>query len=139
MSDCSGDKQGTHHSGGVLIVEDEALVACYLEDTLDVLGHKCCGIASTAEEAVSLAEKQCPTLALVDIGLRGSRDGITVASELTRLGITIVFLTGSNDAETRRRAEAVRPHGLVSKPCNEQEIAQMLESAHSATKRGSYS
>lgn len=116
-------------SGGVLIVEDEVLVAFYLEDTLDVLGYKCCGIASAAEEAVLLAERQRPALAFVDIGLRGSRDGIAVASKLTELGVTIVFLTGSHDAETRRRAEAVRPHGILSKPCGEQEVAHMLESA----------
>lgn len=123
------------NSGGVLIVEDEALVAFYLEDTLDVLGYKCCGIASAAEEAVLLAETQRPALAFVDIGLSGSRDGITVASTLTELGITIVFLTGSNDAETRRRAEAMRPHGILSKPCGEQEIAHMLESAQPPLQR----
>lgn len=116
-------------SAGVLIVEDEALVAFFLEDTLDELGYQCCGVADSAEEAVSLAARQRPALAFVDVGLRGSRDGIAVAAELAELGVAVVFLTGASDAETRRRAEAVRPHGILSKPCNQRDIALMLQSA----------
>ena len=113
----------------VLVVEDEALVAFYLEDTLDALGYQCCGVANSAEEAVSLAAAQRPALALVDVGLRGSRDGIALASDLADLGVAVVFLTGSSDSETRRRAEAMQPHGFLSKPCNERDIALVLESA----------
>ena len=119
-------------SARVLIVEDEALVAFYLEDTLDELGYQCCGVADSAEEAIALAETQRPALAFVDVGLRGSRDGIAVASELADLGVAVVFLTGASDMETRRRAEAVRPHGILSKPCNQRDIALMLESAQRA-------
>lgn len=116
-------------SASVLIVEDEALVALYLEDTLDALGYQCCGVAESAEEAVSLAATQRPALALVDIGLRGSRDGIAIASELADLGVAVIFLTGSSDSDTRRRAEAVGPQGILSKPCNEQDIARILKFA----------
>lgn len=113
----------------VLIVEDEALVALYLEDTLDALGYQCCGVADSADEAVSLATTQRPALALVDVGLRGSRDGIAVASELTDLGVAVIFLTGASDSDTRRRAEAVAPQAILSKPCNEYDIARVLKSA----------
>src|SRR3546814_12560374 len=92
-----------HDGAGVLIVEDEALVALFLEDTLDTLGYRCCGVADNAEEAVSLAQARRPALALVDVGLRGDRDGIALAADLTELGIAVVFLTGASDLETRRR------------------------------------
>jgi len=116
----------------VLIVEDEALIAFFLEDTLEELGYRCCGIAGTADEALSLAATERPSLALVDVGLRGSRDGIEVARELTRQGVTVVFLTGSGDSETRQRLAAVQPYGILAKPCNHQDIARMLESAERA-------
>src|SRR3546814_3319565 len=90
-----------HDGAGVLIVEDEALVALFLEDTLDTLGYRCCGVADNAEEAVSLAQARRPALALVDVGLRGDRDGIALAADLTELGIAVVFLTGASDLETR--------------------------------------
>lgn len=113
----------------VLIVEDEPLVALYLEDTLDVLGYQCCGVADSAEEAIALATTLRPGLALVDVGLRGNRDGIAVASDLTALGIGVVFLTGSSDSDTRRRAEAVGPQVILNKPCDERDIARALEHA----------
>src|SRR3546814_5413123 len=69
----------------VLVVEDEALVAFYLEDTLAALGYQCCGVADSAEQALSLAAARRPALALVDVGLRGSRDGIALASDLADL------------------------------------------------------
>ncbi|HEY9536814.1 MAG TPA: response regulator [Kiloniellaceae bacterium] len=124
-----------HDGAGVLIVEDEALVALFLEDTLDTLGYRCCGVADNAEEAVSLAQARRPALALVDVGLRGDRDGIALAADLTELGIAVVFLTGASDLETRRRAEAARPYGILSKPCSERDIALMLASAHLLSKQ----
>jgi DNA-binding NarL/FixJ family response regulator len=132
MSDLRSGRNG---NASVLIVEDEALIAFYLEDTLDELGYPCCGIAETAEQAVSLATAERPDVAFVDIGLRGTRDGVAVAAELRELGVTIVFLTGAADPETRQRAEAVRPHGILSKPCNHIDIAGMLESAGRALTR----
>jgi len=123
---------GRAEGASVLIVEDESLIAFFLEDTLDELGYACCGVAENAERAVALAKEQRPTLAFVDIGLRGDQDGVAVASKLRDLGVTIVFLTGSSDPETRRRAEAVGPHGILNKPCNHIDIAGMLKSAHAA-------
>lgn len=122
-------RQGTDTPVSVLVVEDEALVALFLEDTLDTLGYTCCGVAASADEAIGLAASQRPDLALVDVGLRGTRDGITVAAELVELGVAVVFMTGASDSETRRRAEAVRPQAFLSKPCNESEIARALETA----------
>lgn len=123
---------GPENNARVLIVEDEALIAFFLEDTLDELGYPCCGVADSAEQAMTLANEQRPDVAFVDIGLRGSRDGVAVASDLRDLGVTIVFLTGTSDPQTRERAEAVRPHGILNKPCNHVDIASMLESARRA-------
>lgn len=124
--------QRTGPTVSVLVVEDEALVALYIEDTLDALGYACCGIAASADEAIGLAASQRPDLALVDVGLRGSRDGIAVAAELVELGVTVVFMTGASDSDTRRRAEAVRPRAILNKPCNESDIARALEAARAS-------
>jgi DNA-binding NarL/FixJ family response regulator len=124
--------QRAEPSVSVLVVEDEALVALYLEDTLDALGYACCGIAASADEAIGIAASQLPDLALVDVGLRGSRDGIAVAADLVELGVTVVFMTGASDNDTRRRAEAVRPRAILNKPCKESDIARALELARAS-------
>ena len=114
----------------ILIVEDEQLVALYLEDIVDALGYHCCGTAATAEEAISAAESQRPTLVLLDINLLGGGDGITLACELReRLRIPVIFLSGAMDPQTRLRAEAARPFGFLSKPCMKDDVAHALHTA----------
>lgn len=114
----------------VLVVEDEHLVALYLEDALESLGYACCGIAGKAEDALSIAAEARPAAALVDVGLRGDTDGIALACELrARFGTAIIFLSGATDAETRQRAKAAQPLGFLSKPCLEHELADALDVA----------
>src|SRR5207237_6734312 len=63
----------------ILIVEDEALVASYVEEVLAESGFRVAGIAASGPEALSLAAENHPTLALVDIRLTGPIDGIELA------------------------------------------------------------
>jgi DNA-binding NarL/FixJ family response regulator len=114
----------------ILIVEDEHLVAFYLEDIVEALGYRCCGVAATAEDAIAAAESQRPTLALVDIHLLDNGDGIALACELReRLRIPVIFLSGAMDPHTRRRADAAHPCGFLSKPCLEDDVAHALRTA----------
>ena len=39
--------------GCVLVVDDEALIALFLSDTLEELGYRVCGTAATADRAGS--------------------------------------------------------------------------------------
>jgi CheY-like chemotaxis protein len=136
MSVETGRETGPSDATGVLVVDDEMLIAAYIEDTLETLGYRCCGVAGSAEEAVAMAQAHYPAIALVDIGLRGSTDGIELARQLQdRLGVSVVFMSGSADGETRRKAEAVGAHGFLGKPCTEDDIAAMLGSI--ATRRPS--
>src|SRR5690348_10056533 len=61
--------------GRVAIVEDDALMAQFLEETLEDAGYEVVGMAATADDAVSLIGWQRPDLALLDIRLRGRRNG----------------------------------------------------------------
>lgn len=129
MPDLTSDSPSVR-SQRVLVVEDEHLVALYLEDALESLGYVCCGIAATAEDAVAITEAERPVAALVDIGLRGKSDGIALACELReRFRVSVIFLSGATDAETRQRAETAQPRGFLSKPCLEHELAEALGAA----------
>lgn len=122
-------------AANVLVVDDEMLIAAYLEDTLEELGFQCCGVAGSAVEAMALARSRKPAIALVDIGLRGPTNGIELARGLQDdMGIAVVFLSGAVDSGTRRAAEAVGPRGFLTKPCSDHEIAAVLgEIVDSAT------
>jgi two-component system, response regulator PdtaR len=80
-------------------------------------GFNVVGIAASTSEAIALAQSEKPDLALMDIRLAGSRDGVDAALQIfSETGIRCVFATAHNDPATRQRAEPARPLGWVSKP-----------------------
>ncbi len=114
----------------VLIVEDEATNALMLEELLVELGYAVAGIAATADDAVRKAEAAAPDLILMDVRLRGERDGIEAAAEIrNRLGIPSLFLTAYADVETVDRACATAPAGYVVKPFQPAELRSAIEIA----------
>jgi CheY-like chemotaxis protein len=121
----------------VLIVEDEGLVAATLEAMIEGFGYVVTGVADTAAEAVALARATRPDVVLVDIRLRGGRDGISAAQEMTQAadgsGPAIVFLTANSDPATRARAAAVGARAFLTKPFHPDELEAALAAAASGT------
>ena len=77
----------------VLVVEDEAVTALDIEQTLIESGHAVVGVASTCEEALQLAERHHPDIVLMDYQLRGGLNGASAARELGFNRVRIIFLT----------------------------------------------
>ncbi|HEX4236921.1 MAG TPA: response regulator [Xanthobacteraceae bacterium] len=77
----------------VLLVEDEALVAMMIQDTLAEFGFQVVGPLSTASEALAAARENHFDAAVLDINLG---DGLvyTVAEILGVRGVPFVFVTG---------------------------------------------
>ena len=114
----------------ILIVEDEAIVATDISNTLQVLGYAALAVASSGESAIELATAKRPDLVLMDIRLKGSIDGVRAAREISdRLGIPVVYLTAHADERTLRRAKATQPFGYVLKPFDERDLHVAIEIA----------
>jgi DNA-binding response OmpR family regulator len=77
----------------ILICEDDPLIALGWAALLSNEGYTVVGPAFKAEKALEMAYRHLPTLALIDIDLGGTIDGISVAAELAPLGVSIIFLT----------------------------------------------
>ena len=77
----------------VLLVEDEALVAMMIQETLNEFGFQVVGPVSTASEALACARDNHFDAAVLDINLG---DGLvyTVAEILGKRGVPFVFVTG---------------------------------------------
>lgn len=117
----------------VLIVEDEFFISLDMQDLLQALGHTVVGIAVSADEAVGIAEREQPDVALVDIRLVGARDGIDAAEEMfNRFGVPSLFATANTDAPTRRRAQAVQPLGFLEKPVTPHRVKIALRSVRTS-------
>jgi len=101
----------------ILIVEDEVVSAMTLEKTLTEMGYIVIGSVTTGEEAVEWAAKESPDIIAMDIRLAGKMDGIEAARRIREISeAQILFMTGYDDSETRRRALALKPLGLMDKP-----------------------
>jgi len=114
----------------ILVVEDERVVALDLQRSLQNLGYRVPATASSAEQALRLAEELRPDLILMDIRIAGDRDGIETAIAFrSRLDVPVVYLTAFSDAATLERAHATEPHGYLLKPVKNDQLRAVVEVA----------
>ena len=129
------DRHGTR----VLVVEDERIVARDLQEMLLEMGYDPYAVAASADEAIARAAERALDLALLDIRIRGSRDGITLAGLLReQFGVPVVFLTAHADDATLDRAKRTEPYGYLVKPVKAAELRSAIEIAlfrHAMEKR----
>ena len=115
----------THHSasGPILICEDDAIVALGLEMLLEEQGLRLAPLATSADEAVALAEAHRPALALVDVGLAAGSCGLAAGREMARrFGVPVIYLTGR--AEPCETAEA---EAWLVKPFEPRRLLDLVE------------
>ena len=114
----------------ILLVEDEAVIARDLEDTLTRLGYRVSGIASEGTEAIAMARELHPQLVVMDVSLRGDVDGIEAACVIQEdAPVPVIFLTGHSDTETLQRAVMTGPLGYLIKPFQEDDLRCAIEVA----------
>ncbi|HEY2713437.1 MAG TPA: response regulator [Chthoniobacterales bacterium] len=114
----------------ILIAEDEALIAEEIQDRLGRLGFEIVGIVDSSDAAIISAETGAPDLVLMDIRLKGPKDGIETAAFIREhLRIPVVYLTAHSDKSTIGRAKETAPFGYVLKPFQEKELLIAIEMA----------
>jgi two-component SAPR family response regulator len=92
----------------VLIVEDDAIIALDLEDTILGFGVKAVRTCGSVARALNLIEDRAPDFALLDVGLI-SEKSFAIAERLQAMQIPFAFITGYD-------GEGVLPPALRSKP-----------------------
>jgi len=118
----------------ILIVEDEFAYADALEELIEEAGYKVSGIAQSADEALKKIAKELPDLILMDIGIKGSMDGINLAKHIkTHIqDIPIIFITSFGDEATFNKAKLVGPHSFITKPFDTKVLRRSVELAVSS-------
>jgi CheY-like chemotaxis protein len=111
------------------VVDDNSDVTGALAMLLEVLGHQVQTAASGAE-ALELAERECPRVALLDIGLP-DMDGLELAQRLRerypdRDRLLLVAVSGYGHAEARARSLAAGFDRHLSKPVDRQTLQALL-------------
>lgn len=113
-----------------LIVEDEVLIAEELRERLSRLGFSVIATVDSADEGVAIATRERPDLVLMDIRLRGQKDGIEAAREIReQVDLPIVYLTAYSDKLTVNRAKKTDHDGFLLKPFHRHELQSTIEVA----------
>ncbi len=115
---------------GILIVEDERIIAMDIKHSLLNLGYDVVGMVASGEDAIIKAGESYPDLVLMDIMLQGEMDGIEAAEEIrNRYNIPMVYLTAYANDTILQRAKITQPFGYVLKPFRETELHSNIEIA----------
>lgn len=114
----------------ILIVEDEFVTLDLLRDYLEESGYEVSGDAMSADEAITILEQGQTDFALLDINIKGNRDGIWLAEQINKkYRIPFVFLTAFSDSQTVRNATKTNPFGYLVKPFTQADIFTSIEIA----------
>jgi DNA-binding NarL/FixJ family response regulator len=114
----------------VLIVEDEAITRIGYETIVTESGFELAGSSGSAVEALRAAEASPPSVAVVDINLGPSSDGLWVAQTLAeRFNTRIVFITASDAPELLGAASLIGPSSLLQKPVMPVQVIQAITAA----------
>jgi DNA-binding response OmpR family regulator len=82
----------------VLIVEDDLMIADYIEEVLVAAGYSVCGIATTTAQAIAMGERFNPNLVVIDFRLAEGDIGTDVGAALhARGGCGVLYASGNPD------------------------------------------
>ncbi|RLA83127.1 MAG: hypothetical protein DRG78_05310 [Epsilonproteobacteria bacterium] len=114
----------------ILIIEDETIISMHIKNSIVRMGHNIVDIVKNSTDALKLAENQPIDIALVDININGSIDGIQTANILNKLyNMPIVFITAYKDMGTLERASVVEFVGYIIKPFRDDELEAIVNLA----------
>jgi DNA-binding response OmpR family regulator len=110
-----------------LIVEDETLIAEELTERLSNLGFSVIAAVDSAEEGIAIATREHPDLVLMDIRLKGQKDGVQAAKEIReQVDLPIVFVTAYSDRLTVERAKGTEHDAYILKPFHTRELESSI-------------
>lgn len=119
---------------GVLIVEDQVLIAIHLQDLVEEAGHRVSAIAHDTAEAIAAAARQRPSFAIMDLRLANGSHGLDAAHQLyENFGVRCIFVSANIDDEVRSRAAAFKSLGFIGKPFLAAEVIAAVKAAARVT------
>jgi PAS domain S-box-containing protein len=114
----------------ILIVEDNGILAVYLEKILERQGYSTAGPFAAGEDALAFLADHRVDLILMDIELAGAMNGITTAETIGRTSdVPVIFLTGFSHNPLLQQAKIAGPYGYLIKPVPERELVATVEMA----------
>lgn len=119
---------------GVLIVEDQVLIAIHLQDLVEEAGHRVSAIAHDTAAAMAAAARQRPAFAIMDLRLANGSNGVDTAQQLYETyGVRCLFVSANIDDEVRRKTASFESLGFLGKPFLPAEVIAAVQAAARVT------
>jgi DNA-binding response OmpR family regulator len=111
----------------ILVVEDDAMLADFLEEVLQDIGHSVCATTGRVVDAVRLIREHRPDIALLDMQLQDGEYGTDIVDRLAATddldGVGVLYVSG----EAERVHEQARfGHACLNKPYSVDTLAAAL-------------
>jgi DNA-binding LytR/AlgR family response regulator len=114
----------------ILLVEDEFIIADYIKECLHNLGYEVVAICTNYDDAITALKNINPDIAIIDISIKGSRNGIDIGNYISQyIKIPFVFASSHNDKATIDKAKQTQPYAYLIKPFTEEDLYAVIETA----------
>ncbi|SCX98746.1 two component transcriptional regulator, LytTR family [Nonlabens sp. Hel1_33_55] len=114
----------------VYVVEDMGVARASIINALTRGGHNVTGSATSAESAWMEIQQIIPDLVLIDINLKGSKDGIWLGQKVKNQYKTmVIFLTASSNNDHLAKIASMDADGYLMKPFNNPSLLTMIDMA----------
>ena len=111
----------------VFVVEDEPIIADYLEQCLLDQGFEVVGLANSFDHARTLLVNAKPDLLLLDINLGDGPDGVDLAHFVNQqVNRPFLFVTSNTDNQTLERVKLTNPAGFIMKPFRKDDLTMQI-------------
>ncbi|HET7459715.1 MAG TPA: response regulator [Longimicrobium sp.] len=121
----------------ILVADDEPASAQALKDLLEVIGHHVIGPAADGAEAVSLAGREHPDIAIFDIDMP-RMSGLEAIDQITRTRpIPVILLTAHTEPEFVERAAELPVFNYLCKPAGADRLLPAIQLASARFKEWS--
>lgn len=111
----------------VLVVEDEYITAEFIRNSLLELKIENVEITDNSADTLELFTQKTFDLIFMDINIKGTVDGLELASILyLKYDANIIFITSYQDSTTIHEASLSKPLGYLIKPVTKSEIESIL-------------
>ncbi len=112
----------------VLVIEDEALIACHLESIVAETGHRVVANATTAQDARALFDLEKPNLVLSDVQLADGSSGVEAVDAIAaQSDVPVIFITAF--PELLLTGERPEPAFLIGKPFRDETVRTAISQA----------
>jgi CheY-like chemotaxis protein len=106
-----------------LVIEDDPVIAMFIEDELRDLGFNSVDTACTEQEAIAAVSSHCPDLITSDVSLLASTGAGAIRRIRPALAVPMIFITGDPEA-----ARACLPDAqVIEKPFSVAQLTVAIE------------